>query len=452
MPSHEIKSDEKVDPTWQPPAPLDDDEEEIPGITFVRQKSLAEQALSEHRPAMQRQISELKAVESEETIRGLTDLPDFKDVGFVGHTATDMDSIGSALGAAELFGGIAARASDINTETAWALDHWGIPVPEPFLDVAGERKVCIVDHNQASQMTAGVELDRLVGCIDHHAMQSGTVVTDLPIYVNIQPGGSACSFIASKFVRNRKQINKKTAGILLSGILSDTLNLHSPTTTPQDRMMLAILAELAEVTDLNGLAGSMFREKSKNRLLFSCHGILLGDLKYFTLLTWKIAFGTCETVLSDDVLAKKDELLIEMKALKKEKQLDCVFFSVVDILAQTSKLLICGETEAFVAQEAFGAETKNGLADLGARVSRKKQFIPPLSNLMSGSFTVPEAAIAADQKELQEANFGVIVHECNTHGCVTERKISSIATFASVSMARNGFKKLAHKHTDACDH
>jgi len=161
---------------------------------------------------------------------------------FVGHTATDMDSIGSSIGAAELFSGTAAAASAINSETDFALKEFNLSCPPPFPEVLAAKgpkhPICLVDHNQISQIAPGVDMRSIRGVIDHHALQSGTIVTDLPIYVNIRPWGSACTIVTHMFVQQHRIISKPTAGALLAGILSDTLNLNSPTTTEADKMMV----------------------------------------------------------------------------------------------------------------------------------------------------------------------------------------------------------------------
>jgi manganese-dependent inorganic pyrophosphatase len=192
-----------------------------------------------------------------------------------------MDSIGSAIGAAEIFGGTASRASDINTETAFALEHFGISVPPPFLDVSTGRNVCLVDHNQVSQMTAGIDPTFVRGIIDHHAMQKGALCTDAPIYVDIRPWGSACTIIAHMAVARRMPLRPSTAGLLLCGILSDTLNLRSPTTTRFDRVLAGFLARLAGVEDPDGLAQGLFKAKSRMLETMTPHGLVGGDLKSF---------------------------------------------------------------------------------------------------------------------------------------------------------------------------
>ncbi len=119
--------------------------------------------------------------------------------------------------------------------------------------------MCLVDHNQLSQCPPGLDPKRVRGIIDHHAIQSGIVTTEMPIHVDIRPWGSTCTIITQLFIDQNKSINKQTAGLLLCGILSDTLNLQSPTTTEADKLMVSILARVADVSDVNALAQRLFK-------------------------------------------------------------------------------------------------------------------------------------------------------------------------------------------------
>ena len=116
-----------------------------------------------------------------------------KDAIFVGHLVTDLDSVAGAIGAAALYGGKAALASNINSETQYALDYWKVELPPTIEDVLKEKpnaEICLVDHQQTSQMNPNINSDQIVGVIDHHALQSKTIVTDKPIYIDIRPWGS----------------------------------------------------------------------------------------------------------------------------------------------------------------------------------------------------------------------------------------------------------------------
>eukprot|EP00567_Pseudictyota_dubia_P012122 CAMPEP_0197435932 /NCGR_PEP_ID=MMETSP1175-20131217/3423_1 /TAXON_ID=1003142 /ORGANISM="Triceratium dubium, Strain CCMP147" /LENGTH=179 /DNA_ID=CAMNT_0042965081 /DNA_START=123 /DNA_END=658 /DNA_ORIENTATION=+ len=119
-----------------------------------------------HRTEVERQVI-AKEEQAEEIIESLPVdsnvmprvelyLPDIlKDAVFVGHLVTDLDSVAGAIGAAELYGGIPALASEVNSETAFALEKFGVKKPRTIEEIVAENPgvdVCLVDHQQTSQM------------------------------------------------------------------------------------------------------------------------------------------------------------------------------------------------------------------------------------------------------------------------------------------------------------
>lgn len=321
-----------------------------------------------------------------------------KDVVFCGHIVTDLDSIAGAIGAAALYGGTPASASKINSETQFALDYWKVDTPRPVEEILKEdpdAKVCLVDHQQTSQMNPAISVDRVVGVIDHHALQSKTIVTDKPIYIDIRPWGSMSTIVAHTFLTHGRRPAKPIAGMLLCAILSDTLNLLGPTTTEWDRLMVAVLAEIAEVDDIQLLASQQFKAKSKELATMSAVNLVNGDQKSFAFdasgFKGDIGFAVVETTDDDAILSRIEELLPEMVACKKEKGLSCLFLAVVNIVKLHSNLLLCGPTEYALAGSAFGGSVSHdgALMDLGGRVSRKKDFIPVLTKTIKDGWTRP---------------------------------------------------------------
>ena len=334
---------------------------------------------------------------------------------FCGHLVTDLDSIAGAIGAAELYGGIAARASEVNSETAFALQYWGIPTPLPVEELVVSQPnagICLVDHQQMSQVNPAIDPDRIVGVIDHHALQNGTIVTEKPIYMDIRPWGSMSTIIAHTFLTVQKRPRKCVAGILLCAILSDTLNLLGPTTTDWDRMMVAILCEIAGVTDIQGLAQQQFRAKSRElqcsflsiiNTHFLCFvgmtpaALCTGDLKTFNFKTDKfngcIGFAVIETTDDEIILERKNEILVALEETKKEKQVDMIFLAVVNIVALHACLLVNGPPENDLAEVAFaGTPTKDDprVIQIGGLVSRKKDYIPAITRAIKNGWSVPK--------------------------------------------------------------
>ena len=323
-----------------------------------------------------------------------------KDAIFVGHVVTDLDSVGGAIGAAALYGGKAALASDVNSETLFALNEWGVELPPRIEDVLKENpnaKICLVDHQQTSQMNPAINPDNVVGVIDHHALQSKTIVTDRPIYIDIRPWGSMSTIIAHTFLTHSRRPPVEISGMLLCAILSDTLNLQGPTTTEWDRLMVAVLSEISEVDDIQFLATQQFKAKSKELAGLSAHGLVNGDQKTFSFKTENfsgdIGFAVVETTDDAVIIDRLDELLPEIVACKKEKELSALFLAVVNIVELKGTLLMCGPTELSLAKVAFGddcAITHEGtMLDLGKRVSRKKDYIPEITKAVKSGWSKP---------------------------------------------------------------
>jgi len=328
-----------------------------------------------------------------------------KDAVFVGHLVTDLDSIAGAIGGAALYGGKPARASKVNSETQFALDYWNMEKPPKIEDVLKEdpdSDICLVDHQQSSQMNPAIRADKVVGIIDHHALQSQTLVTDVPVYIDIRPWGSMAAIIAHTYVIHSRRPPKGIAGMLLCAILSDTLNLQGPTTSDWDRLMVSVLAEMADVDDIQLLAQKQFKAKSQELAGLSAHALVNGDAKTFSFkasgFVGSIYFSVVETTDDDIILDRTSELLPEMLASKEEKGVDMIFLAVVNIVKLKSKLLICDHLAESIAIEAFGGEIScNGtLMDLGNRVSRKKEYIPVITSVINDGWTKPASAPQAE--------------------------------------------------------
>ena len=319
---------------------------------------------------------------------------------FVGHLVTDLDSVGGAIGAAALYGGKAALASEVNSETAFALEEWNVEKPPTIEEVLKQNpnaKICLVDHQQTSQMNPAINPDNVVGVIDHHALQSKTIVTDRPIYIDIRPWGSMSTIIAHTFLTHQRRPSTGVAGMLLCAILSDTLNLQGPTTTEWDRLMVAVLSEIAEVDDIQYLASQQFKAKSKELAGLSAHGLVNGDQKSFSFKTDKfegdVGFAVVETTDDSVIIDRLDELLPEIVACKKEKELSALFLAVVNIVSLKGTLLLCGPTELSLAKAAFPdcafMNDASTLMDLGKRVSRKKDYIPAITSSIKNGWKKP---------------------------------------------------------------
>jgi manganese-dependent inorganic pyrophosphatase len=392
--------------------------------TYVeRDETVLEHAVDAHWTEGQSLLSHLPKKEGQ----ALSFVPELAGAAFVGHIMTDLDSVAGAIGAAHLYGGDPAIASEINTETEFALKEWGVELPEPIEETLAKdpkRNVCLVDFQQQSQLNSVIPMANIVGVIDHHALQSNTIVTEKPIFVDIRPWGCMSSIIAHNFATQEKFLPKNVAGMLLSAILSDTLNLRSPTTTAWDERIVAMLVQYLKVKDVNLLAARQFRAKSHSLSLMTPYALVNGDVKRFKFAsdvgekkTYTVAYAVVETTDAPASLARANELVPEMRAVKvADDTVDAVLLAVVDIVALDSTLVVCGRVEASLAVAAYGGtvvDVADGAAQtlaLPGLVSRKKDFVPALTKAVKNGWVPPEAVArehaAAEAGKAEEAPSG----------------------------------------------
>ena len=300
---------------------------------------------------------------------------------YLGHKNPDTDSIAAAIAAAQLYGGTPARAGELNKETDYVINLLGFPLPELITDATG-KEIALIDHNQKTQTVDNIDKAKITKIIDHHALQSATVVFDYPIEVTIRPYGSSCTIVAEEFFRQGHEIPEKIAQLMLLGILSDTLALESPTTSAKDKEMVKLLMEKAGLTDHKPIVKEMFKAKSDVSKL-SASEILNLDYKEFEFNGKKVGFGVAETVAPEDLLVKKMELIEALKAKKTQSNLNYIYFAIIDILNKHSDLLVIDAAEQEMAERLFGGKTANNVLDIGSRISRKKELIPPISEYLN---------------------------------------------------------------------
>ena len=240
------------------------------------------------------------------------------------------------------------------------------------------RQLILVDHNELSQAVAGADKVPIIEVIDHHRL--GGLVSELPIHFWNNPVGSTSTIVALCYQQFGVPVPPEIAGLLMAGVVADTLNLTSPTATPADRRVLAQLSAIAG-TDPGELAEAMFSVGSP-LLTFAPEAMITADCKEYEEGGRRFTVSQIEE-LSFAHLAGKQAAIVE--ALDRHCQARGLFFAallVTDINTQDSLLLACGAPR-FLARITFPARGPNAWALAGV-VSRKKQLLPYLLQCLSG--------------------------------------------------------------------
>lgn len=300
----------------------------------------------------------------------------------IGHQQPDTDTICSALAYARLkqtqgVDAVPARAGEVNPETQFVLNHWDVQTPSLLEDATAEQLI-LVDHNEYSQTVPGARNAEIVEIVDHHRI--GDVTTSEPIFFRNEPVGSTATILTHLYGEADEPIDGETAGLLLSGLLSDTVVLRSPTTTETDRAVAERLAEIAGV-DTEEYGKELLQQKSKLGDK-SPREMVLGDFKEFEFGSHHVGIGQVETVTPEAVLDQRDAVLAAMDDIVDEREYTILLLLVTNLLEEDSTALIAGEHAETVA-DALDTTFTNREAFLPCVMSRKKQVVPPLEDAFS---------------------------------------------------------------------
>ena len=295
----------------------------------------------------------------------------------IGHKNPDTDSVCSAVAYAEYLKkqGEEAQAfalGELNKETQFVFDKFDMKRPEVISQLEAGAKVVLLDHNETGQAIDNLaELD-LVEVIDHHKVD---LKTEKPISICVKPLGSSCSIIAEKYFAEEVELDEKIAGLLLAGIISDTLFFRSPTTTDIDRKLVEKLNEIVKIDNLEQFSLEMFKAKSDLGNI-STEDLIKLDYKEFDFKDGRYGIGVMETTDIDFGLKRKEEIFEKLAEIKERDNLKAVYFTIVDILNEKSYTLYSDEEAKKLFTELFSAEDQDGVLFVDKLVSRKKQIVP----------------------------------------------------------------------------
>ena len=240
-----------------------------------------------------------------------------------------------------------------------------------------DTRLILVDHNELSQAVPGAEEAEIVEVVDHHRL--GDLRTQEPILFLNRPVGSTCTIVADLFRVRSMDVSPSLAGVLMGGLVSDTLNLRSPTTTPVDAEILSWLEGIAGVT------GSELAE-----LIFSSGSVVKAedpedvvalDRKLYEEGRFRFAISQVEELGFGEFWKREAELSRALEESRVRDELDFAALLVTDVKSQDSLLLVQGSPE--VIERIPYPEVEEGeVFRLDGIVSRKKQLLPFLTGML----------------------------------------------------------------------
>ncbi|WP_083914829.1 putative manganese-dependent inorganic diphosphatase [Alkalispirochaeta alkalica] len=263
----------------------------------------------------------------------------------------------------------------------------GLPVfeKEEFIGIVSRRsfierprpKLIMVDHNELSQAVDGAEQAELLEIVDHHRLAPPS--TNNPIEVTTRVVGSTCTLIYEEFSARGFAIEPDIALLLLSGIISDTVNLQSPTTTEADRRAILRLETITGISAAEHAQKLFAQIKALGQR--EPQEIILSDFKLYEQSGIPFGIGQVEVTTLSDSDSYRDRLLQALEDVAGRKRIDWAMLMVTDVIKRDSLLLSSG----YPAAEGLLPFRKQAerTFDLPGVLSRKKQLLPEIMRVLA---------------------------------------------------------------------
>ena len=245
------------------------------------------------------------------------------------------------------------------------------------IDDKDKKKVILVDHNEEEQSVEGLNEAEIVEVVDHHKI--GNISTNNPINFRNMSVGSTNTIIYNLYKEAKVEIPYEIKGLMLSGILSDTLVLSSPTTTKYDIEVVEALASSMKI-DYKDYSIEMFKEgtslKGKTK-----EEIINVDAKLFNTDDKRFIISQVFTLDFDELNNEKAEYIKIIEKVKEDRELEVYLLVVTDIVRNGSYIFY-NDSSKNIVQKAFGIPDLYQGYYMGGIVSRKKQLVPNIMEVI----------------------------------------------------------------------
>ena len=234
-----------------------------------------------------------------------------------------------------------------------------------------KKEVILVDHNDINQSVQGLNEATIIEVIDHHAI--GNISTANPISFRNMIVGSTNTIVYELYKEAGIEIPKNIASIMLSGILSDTLILKSPTATKKDKEVVESLAKIAEL-DYKKYGMEMLKAGSSLDGL-TVEDIVFYDYKEFQVNELYYGIGQILTQDYDEILKHKDEYIDFLNKTCEIKNFKFIALFITDIVNNGSYVIYSDDAKQIL-ELAYNIDEIEQGHYLPGIISRKKQIVP----------------------------------------------------------------------------
>ena len=235
-----------------------------------------------------------------------------------------------------------------------------------------------MDHNEKAQAVDGIEEADILEIIDHHRL--GSMETMGPVFFRNQPVGCTATIIYQMYQESGVAIDKTTAALLCSAIISDTLMFRSPTCTPLDKLTAEVLSKTAEI-NIEELAKNMF-DAGSNLKAKTAEEICFMDFKQFNTNDVTFGVGQINSMNPEELSDIKEKVQTCLENVRSRQRLNMVYFMLTNIIEESTELLACGHDARSIILSVYDLPEDEEDLILKGVVSRKKQLVPAIMSYL----------------------------------------------------------------------
>ncbi|MEO8606583.1 MAG: DHHA2 domain-containing protein [Chloroflexota bacterium] len=251
------------------------------------------------------------------------------------------------------------------------------------------RKIVLVDHNEQAQAVPGLEEGEVVEVLDHHRLS--TMPTAVPIRFQVEPVGSCSTLVTEHALKQNLKFAPGLAGLLLCGILSDTLTFRSPTATSRDRAValeLVVMAGLAQATADEPERMAAITQMGQDLLaagaglgMRPAQEIINTDIKFYETSGAKVGIAQVEVANFSELAPRLTDLQDALQHLTETQKLSMALLMVTDVVLGNSRLVAVGQPRVIAALPYDRLD--DDTLDAPGIMSRKKQLLPTVLAVLS---------------------------------------------------------------------
>ena len=238
-------------------------------------------------------------------------------------------------------------------------------------------KVILVDHNDSKQSVDGLNEAEIIEVVDHHNISD--INTFAPINFRNMAVGSVNTIIYYMYKENNIEIPHDIAGMIISGIISDTVLLNSPTTTFHDRFVIKTLSnEIGLDYEEYGMkllkSGMDIKDETIEEIIYR-------DYKTYNINEKKFSIGQVLTIDFDDFKHNIDLYVKSLNEIKRSNGYKITALFVTNILTKTSYVIYNDDAE-YIIKDAYNLDNVYQGVELKGILSRKKQIVPNIMEVI----------------------------------------------------------------------